>query len=279
MEYWSLEQAKLGKSNEKALSRQVAVITGGGSGIGRAFAEAFHRLGNQVIIAGRRQSALNAVTAANPGMASLQLDIESPAAITAAAQQLTRDFPALNAVIHNAGIMQVEDLLHGTGDTSAAEAMINTNLTAPLRLTAALLPHLIKQPHATIMTVSSGLAFVPLALTPTYNATKAAIHSWTQSLRFQLRDTKVEVLELIPPYVQTELMGSAQAADPRAMPLADFISEVMQIIASQPASGEIAVQRVYPLRYAADSGPDKAKGHAQYDAFVQNFNSQMLAPH
>lgn len=255
------------------------LITGGGSGIGRALAEAFHALGNKVIIAGRRRQLLEETAAANPGIEWLTLDVQSAQGVTDFAQEAIRRFPALNAVIHNAGIMQAEDFLAGTGEIAGVEAIINTNLTAPLRLTAALLPHLLKQPHATIMTVSSGLAFVPLAITPTYCATKAAIHSWTQSLRFQLRETPVEVLELIPPYVQTELMGSGQASDPRAMPLAEFIAEVMQIIQSQPAHGEIAVQRVYPLRYAADPAADKAKGHAQYDAFVEHFNNQMLAPH
>jgi len=260
-------------------SGNTILITGGGTGIGRALAEAFHALGNKVIIAGRREPPLKETAAANPGIEWITLDVQNAPSVTAFAQEAIWRFPTLNAVIHNAGIMQPEDLLHTTGDATAAEAIINTNLTAPLRLTAALLPHFLKQPHATIITVSSGLAFVPLALTPTYNATKAAIHSWTQSLRLQLRETKVEVLEIIPPYVQTELMGPGQAADPRAMPLADFIAETMRILASQPASGEIAVQRVYPLRFAADSGPDKEKGREQYDAFVRSFNSQMLAPH
>ncbi|HTJ30352.1 MAG TPA: SDR family NAD(P)-dependent oxidoreductase [Acidobacteriaceae bacterium] len=255
------------------------LITGGGTGIGRALAEAFHALGNKVIVAGRREQPLQETAAANPGIEWLTLDVQNAPSVTAFAQEAIRRFPALNAVIHNAGIMQPEDLLHTTGDTTAAEAMIHTNLTAPLRLTAALMPHLLKQPHAAILTVSSGLAFVPMAITPTYNATKAAIHSWTQSLRFQLRKTKVEVLEIIPPYVQTELMGPGQAADPRAMPLAEFIAEVMELIAAQPASGEIAVKRVYPLRFAGDSGEDKEKGRAQYDAFVTHFNNQMLAPH
>jgi uncharacterized oxidoreductase len=258
------------------------LITGGGSGIGRALAEAFHKLGNTVIIAGRRRQLLEETAAANAGpnpMEWLTLDVQNAESIAAFAQEAIRRFPTLNAVIHNAGIMQIEDLLKPTGDTSGLEAVINTNLTAPLRLTSALMPHFLQQPGATILTVSSGLAFVPLAMAPTYNATKAAIHSWTQSLRFQLRDTKIKVLEIIPPYVQTELGGPTQANDSRAMPLADFIAETMQILANPPASGEICVQRVYPLRYAADSGPDKLKGQAQYDAFVTDFNNQMLAPH
>lgn len=257
-------------------SGNTILITGGGSGIGRSLAEAFQKLGNKVIIAGRRQQVLDETTAANPGMASIQLNIEDPADIRKAAAQLAASHPALNVVIHNAGIMRPENLLAQSLDVPDSEAMIATNLLGPIRLTAALLPQLQKQPHATIMTVSSGLAFVPLAFTPTYCATKAAIHSWSESLRYQLKSTNIEVVELAPPYVQTELMGSQQAADPRAMPLKDFIDEVIQIIKTQPKATEILVERVFPLRYAAAGSPDN---HAKYEAFFQTFNNAMLAPH
>jgi uncharacterized oxidoreductase len=230
------------------------LITGGGSGIGRGLAEAFHKQGNQVIIAGRRQSVLDETTAANPGMKSLTLDIEDPAAVKAFAAKVVADFPKLNVLINNAGIMKLENLTGDSFDLDAAESMITINLLGPIRLTAALLPTLRKQPRATIMTVSSGLAFMPLAMTPTYCATKAAIHSWSQSLRYQLRDTKIEVLELAPPYVQTELTGPQQAADPRAMPLADYISETVTLIDTPPTSGEILVENVLPLRWAERNG-------------------------
>ena len=130
--------------------------------------------------------------------------------------------------MNNAGIMRPENLLTQQSDLADAEAIVATNLLGPIRLTAALLPHLQRQPHAAIVNVSSGLAFLPLALTPTYCATKAAIHSYTESLRYQLRATQIEVLELIPPYVATNLMDGAE--DPRAMPLDKFIAEVMQIL-------------------------------------------------
>jgi uncharacterized oxidoreductase len=245
------------------------LITGGGSGIGRGFAEAFHRLGNQVIIAGRGQKTLDETIAANPGMKSVTLDVSDPKSIQSFAAQVTKDYPSLNVLINNAGMMRPENLLEASNDLSAAEKTVTTNLLGPIRLTAALLPSLRKQPRATIMNVSSGLAFVPFAMTPTYCATKAAIHSYTQSLRYQLKATKVEVIELIPPYVQTTLMGDQQADDPRAMPLKEFVDEVMSILKSQPDVKEVCVKKVYPLRFSAEHGQQK------YEGFFEQFNDTM----
>ena len=252
-------------SNTMKTTGNTILITGGGSGIGRGLAEAFHALGNQVIVAGRRQKALDETTAANPGMTALALDIESPAGIRSFALQLAERHPALNVLINNAGIMRAEKLQTQQSDLADAEAMITTNLLGPLRLTAALLPLLGKQPSSVIVNVSSGLAFVPLTPTPTYCATKAAIHSWTQSLRYQLRGTAMEVLELIPPYVATDLMSGA--SDPRAMPLGEYIAEVMEILKTQPAATEICVERVKGLRFAAESG--------RYDAVFNGLNEAM----
>jgi len=243
------------------------LITGGGSGIGRALAEALRAEGNKVIIAGRRQAMLDEAVAANPGMKSAVLDIGSEEAVQSFAAQMKADYPALNVVIHNAGIMKNENVQ--TGAVGDAKATVTTNLLGPILLTAALLPQFLAQPQATIMTVTSGLAYAPLAMTPTYCATKAAIHSYTQSLRYQLKDTQVQVIELVPPYVQTELMGERQASDPNAMPLADFISEVMALLKSSPDAPEILVERVKAQRFSAASG--------DYDGFVQKFNDMMFA--
>jgi uncharacterized oxidoreductase len=236
------------------LTGNTILITGGGSGIGRGLAEAFHLLGNQVIIAGRRQHVLDQTTAAHPGMASAVLDLEDPAAIRAFADRITSQHPALNVLINNAGILKPENLKSPEKDSDDAEAMVTTNLLGPIRLTAALLPHLQKQPQAAILNVSSGLGFVPLPYAPTYSATKAALHSYTQSLRVQLRDTSVQVIEIIPPYVQTELGGSQQTNDPRAMPLGEYIAETMQILKNQPETPENCVERAKFLRFAEATG-------------------------
>jgi uncharacterized oxidoreductase len=241
------------------------LITGGGSGIGRGLAQAFHARGNRVIIAGRRKQMLDETIAACPGMMALPLDIEDPASFRSFAAQVGRRCPDLNVLINNAGIMRAEKLQAGKTDLAIAESIIATNLLGPIRLTAALLPRLQKQPRSVVMNVSSGLAFVPLAQTPTYCATKAAIHSWTQSLRFQLRKSTTEVLELIPPYVATDLMDGA--SDPRAMPLDQYLTEVMEILKNQPKAVEICVERVKPLRFAAESG--------QYPSIFQSFNEMM----
>lgn len=230
------------------------LITGGGSGIGRALAEALHARGNQIIIAGRREGVLKETAAANPGMAWATLDVEDAAAIAAFGARIVKDYPSLNAVILNAGIMKAEDLAAEPFDLATVDATITTNLLGPIRLTAALLPHLRAQPRATVITVTSGLAFIPLAATPTYNATKAAMHSWTQSLRHQLRDTTLEVLELAPPAVATDLMPG-HAENPNSMPLADYTTEVLGLIErGDTPRGEILVERVKPLRFAEIGG-------------------------
>lgn len=236
------------------MTGNTVLITGGGSGIGRALAEAFHALGNKVIISGRRQSALDEVISANPGMVSAVLDATKADNIRTFAETLTRDHPDLNVVINNAGIMKNEDITAAPDYLEIAEETIATNLLAPIRLTAALLPHFLKKENAAVLTVSSGLAFVPMVATPTYSATKSAIHAYSMAVREQLKDTSVEVIEIAPPYVQTTLQGEKQAKDERAMPLDTFITEVMDILTNRPDVKEVIVERCKPLRFAAENG-------------------------
>ena len=234
------------------LTGNTIFITGGTSGIGRALAEALHGLGNRVIISGRRKGHLDEVTAANPGMASVELDVEAPSSIAAVAAKLIAEYPTLNVLINNAGIMK-PDTADGVVDDDLLVSTLTTNVMGPIRMTSALIEHLKKQPESTVIYTTSGLAFVPLAMTAVYSATKAAMHSYLMSQRYRLKGTSVRVLELAPPYVQTELMGPGMAVDPRAMPLKDFIAETIQVLGTD--ADEVLVERVKILRNNA--GPNE----------------------
>ena len=229
------------------LSGNTILITGGGSGIGRELAHRFHALGNKVIVAGRRRGQLDETVAGREGMFAVELDVGDPASIGATARALVDDHPDLNILINNAGIMASENL-SGSRDLGIAEATVTTNLLGPIRLTNALIDHLKTRPDAAIINLSSGLASVPLVSAPTYSATKAAIHSYTLSLREQL-EGQVEVIELIPPGVQTNLTPG-QSTREGYMPLQDYIDEVMTLFEQQPTPPEIAVDRVKFLRNA-----------------------------
>ena len=247
------------------LSGNTVFITGGTSGIGRSLAEALHKRGNQVIISGRRKGHLAEVTKANPGMQSLELNVEDPASIAAVAKKLIAEYPKLNVLINNAGIMQIDDAA-GAIDDSVLVSIVTTNLLGPIRMTSALIEHLKKQPSATVINVSSGLAFVPLASTAVYSATKAAIHSYTQSMRYKLKGSSVRVLELIPPWVQTDLLNSKD--EPRAMPLAAFIEEAVTVLGTD--AEEVLVERVKMLRN--NPGPNEF-------VFVAQFNDMIASAH
>ncbi|MBL8022580.1 MAG: SDR family oxidoreductase [Leptospirales bacterium] len=248
------------------LTDNTILITGGGSGIGLGLAQAFQALGNKVIVATRSAQRLGAAKAA--GFPAYEVDMTKPASIAAMAKQVLKEHPALNAVIQNAGIMQAEDLKKGDSQ-QVIDDTIFTNLIAPMHLNNALIPHLLKKDTGFIMTVTSGLAFMPMAMFPTYCATKAAVHSYSQSLRYQLKGTPIQVIELAPPYVQTPLTGAHQESDPNAMPLNDFIKEVMAILKNKPDVKEVLVERVNFLRLAEGKGVDNY--YTQFDAF----NDQM----
>lgn len=227
------------------------LITGGGSGIGEALAHRFHDKGNTVVIAGRRQDALLRSIAGRTNMHAITLDVESAAGIADFAKRLLAEHPTLNVVINNAGIMRSEPL-DRTRDLADAEATITTNLLGPIRLNNALIDHLVTQPDAAIVNVSSGLAFVPLVDSPTYSATKAAIHSYTVAMREALKG-RVEVIELAPPAVQTGLTPG-QETRPTYQPLDEFADEVMALFSQQPTPSEILVERVGFLRFAERQG-------------------------
>ena len=242
------------------LTNNTIFITGGTSGIGRAMAEKFHQLGNQVIISGRRKALLDSVTAANPGMDSVALDVTDAASITAAAQSVLARYPTLNVVINNAGIMPFDNA-GGVQDDEMAVTLLNTNLLGPVRVSSAFLEHLKTQPDAVLINNSSILAYIPLATNALYSATKAAIHSYTLSQRFLLRDTGVKVIEISPPWVDTDLIY--KSGDERAMPLDDFIRETFDKLATDTI--EAIVDRVLPAR----DNPG-ANEHAVVNAFNQS---------
>ena len=244
------------------LTGNTIFITGGGSGIGRALAESLHKLGNKVIISGRRKGHLDEVVAANPGIEAIELDIADLKSIQATASNLTAKYPDLNVLFNNAGIM-LPDQAAGAIDEELLLSTVATNLLGPVRLTSALIDQL-KKTKGTVIYNTSVLAFVPLSLTAVYSATKAALHSYALSQRFLLKESGVRVLEIAPPWVRTDLMNSREAAE--AMPLDAFIAETMQVLGTDVE--EILVESAKPLR--ANPGPAE-------HAFVNDLNAHMVA--
>lgn len=236
-------------------------MTGGTSGIGLGLARRFRDLGNTVIISGRRKDLLDQI-ADEDGIAGVTLDVSDLDSIAAAYETVTTNHADLNVVVTMAGVMHVEDL-HDPAHLAVSEETIGINLLGTIRTITAFTPYLLKQPDPAILTVSSGLAFVPLVITPTYNATKAAVHSYTQSLRRQLADTPLQVIEVIPPAVRTTLLD--QENNERAMPLDDYLTETMDLLHKHPDADEILVDRVRFLR--------DAERENRYDDVIAVLNS------
>jgi uncharacterized oxidoreductase len=228
-------------------------IPGATSGIGLALALELQAKGNTVIIGGRRGDLLEQIAADYPGIDTVQIDTTDAVSIEAAAKEVLARHPGLNVLVTMAGIMRVEDWRDPGAFLASAESVIATNVLGPIRLIAAFIEHLQAQPDATIVTVSSGLAFAPLAITPSYNASKAAIHMLSESIRLQLADTTVKVVELEPPAVRTTLLPSQENSEV-AMPLEEFVAEVVALLESQPDAKEIQVERVKFLRYGEVRG-------------------------
>lgn len=238
------------------------LITGGGTGIGRALAESLHSRGNHVIVAGHRPDDLAEVAEANPGIEMLVLDVTDPQSIADGVEELLERHPDLNVVINNAGIATDDDLAVPIHDETLVRTF-ETNVFGPIRLISALITHLTRVPDAAIVNVTSMLGYVPLARAPLYCASKAAMHSFTLSLRYRLQREEVEVIEIAPPLTRTGLQDS-NLVDPRAMPLDEFISET--IAALEAGEAEAYVARARERRDAQRTGDIAA---------MQQFNDLM----
>ena len=238
------------------------LVTGGTSGIGLGLALRWQAAGNTVVVAGRRTELLDRIAAEHPGIGTLELDVADPASIAAATATVLDRFPDLDVLVNAAGIMQPEDV-RDPADLAVAEATVTTNLLGTIRMVSALLPHLLGRDDAAVLTVSSGLAFTPLRLTPTYNATKAAVHQYSRGLRLQLAGTSVRVHELVPPAVRTTLMGMQDSE--HALPLEEYLDETTALLAADPDVHEVLVDRVRFLRFA--------EVEDRYDAAVAAVNS------
>lgn len=235
------------------ISGNTIFIPGATSGIGLALALRLRERGNTVIVGGRREDRLAAIAHEHPDIHTVRIDTTDASSIDAAAAEVLASYPGLNVLITMAGIMRAEDWSTPSGFLSTAEETVVTNILGPIRLIAAFIERLRAQDDATIMTVSSGLAFAPLRVTPTYNASKAAIHMLSESLRLQFEGSSVSVLELEPPAVRTALMPGHEDNE-SAMPLDEFIDEVMALIEARPDATEIQVERVKFLRYGEARG-------------------------
>ena len=232
-------------------SGNTILITGGGSGIGRELAHKWHDLDNTVIVAGRTQASLDETAAGHANIHTMIVDVGDAEDIARFAKKVVEVHPAINVLVNNAGIMRFEDNT-GARDLADAEATIAINLLGPIRLTDALIDHLKAQDDAAIVNVTSGLAFVPMPRTATYSATKAAMHSYTVSLRAKL-EGQVEIIEIAPPAVQTELTPGQSTRD-GYMPLDQFIDETMQSFEWEETPAEVLTNNVLFLRNAEAEG-------------------------
>ncbi|WP_030377644.1 MULTISPECIES: SDR family oxidoreductase [unclassified Streptomyces] len=246
------------------ISGNTVFIPGATSGIGLALALRLRARGNTVIVGGRRTALLERIAAEHPGIDTVRIDTTDPESITAAAEQVLARHPGLNVLVTMAGIMRVEDWRTPETFLATAESTVTTNVLGPIRLIAAFVEHLRTRPDATIMTVSSGLAFAPLRVTPSYNASKAAIHMLSESLRLQLAGTSVKVVELVPPSVRTALLPG-QEDNALAMPLEEYVTETVALLEAHPDAGEILVEQVKFLRHGESRG--------DYDQVVRALNA------
>ena len=232
----------------------IALVTGGGSGIGAGLAGALHTRGAKVIIAGRSAERLAAVASRHPGMETDVVDVADAAAVADLADRLTERHPGLDMVVNNAGIQTLIDFAAPEPiDAAVIAREIDVNFTGLIHVSNAFLPLLKRQAVARLVHVGSGLGYVPLAAAPIYSATKAAVHSFTTALRYQLAATNVQVIEIIPPVVATDLHRGQTRKPPRAMPLDRFVTDAMAVL--DAGRDEIAVGLAAVLRTASRIAP------------------------
>jgi uncharacterized oxidoreductase len=209
------------------LTKRTILITGGSAGIGLALASRFESLGNTVIVTGRRRSALDLVHAANPRIHTIQSDVADAQQIAELSHRVSREFPALDVLINNAGISNYRNIARTSSDLDALVVELETNAGGVIRVTSAFLDRL-RQNRGTVINVSSALAFVPLPCIPIYCASKAAIHSYTQSLRLQLEGSGVEVIELMPPAVKTAMTADLPEKDMKIITVEELVEQAMR---------------------------------------------------
>ncbi|MFL6096332.1 MAG: SDR family oxidoreductase [Blastococcus sp.] len=226
----------------KLTSRTVLVV-GGTSGIGRGLAQRFAAAGNTVVVGGRNPQP-------QAGVETVRIDVTDPDSVRRARDEVLAAHPDLDVVVTMSGVMLLEDL-HDPAHIDAAETTIATNLLGTIRVLDAFTPHLLARGAGTIVTVTSGIAFLPFPPMPTYGASKAGVHAYTESLRAQLAGTGIEVVELVPPAVAT---AGQEAVNPAALPLDAYLDEVVELLAAEPTPHEILVRGVLMHRWAERDG-------------------------
>jgi uncharacterized oxidoreductase len=225
------------------ITNRTVLIVGGTSGIGRGLAQRFADAGSTAIIGGRNPEPQD-------GIDTVRVDVTDPDSILRARDEVLAAHPDLDAVVTMSGVLLTEDL-RDPAHLAAAETTITTNLLGTIRVIDAFTAHLIARGSGTILTVSSGIAFLPFPLMPAYGASKAGVHSYTESLRVQLAGTGIEVAEIVPPAVATPAMAKL---NPAALPLDAYLDEVMDLLAAEPTAHEIVVKGALPLRWAERDG-------------------------
>lgn len=225
------------------LSNRTILIVGGTSGIGLGLGRRFAAAGSTVIVAGRDTSRVDDLDA-------VRMDVTDPASVLRARDHVLSEHPRLDVVVTMSGVMLMEDL-RDPAHFSAAETTIAVNLLGTIRVIDAFTPHLIGRGGADIITVSSGIAFLPFPLMPSYGASKAGVHAYTEALRAQLAGTGVSVTELVPPAVAT---AGQEKVNPAALPLEGYLDEVTGLLAQTPTPDEVVVQAAQRLRWAERDG-------------------------